>query len=310
MLVELTTLAAAYGIYKVIFPSQSKQVKKLLSKLFQEKKFYDIKGNYPTIKQIEITNYGAIATIDIKGICSFQDLQKQQDFIKSLFGAISVEINYKGEFIEIQLILNKLQDIEYQRIELNPFELLLGHDLKGIPIIVDMLKTPHLLICGLSGSGKSAMIRGIIANLDTKVIMLNGFLDDYKDLNNILHIQQEEIILKRLEGLLKNPYKREKPLYIFFEELATIKNKKIIQALKELLCIARHYNIFLIGLIQISTKEELACKSYFNARCSFRQIDSSSYSVALGVNVGDPLPKREFYVISDDLYRGRTYLLT
>ena len=309
MLVEVLATATSVGIYKYLFPSQQKKIKRLLQKLFIEKNLKNKKGYFPKIKQINIKDYGAIVLLDIKNIISFTELEKQKDYIKTLFGALSVDLIYKNEFVEIQLFLQELQDIEYQKIDLSPFELLLGYNLKGEPIIVNMFKTPHLLISGLSGQGKSFMLKTIIKNLDTKVIMLNAFTDDYKELNNIIHIQGEEDILKRLESLLNNRYKREKPVYIFFEELATIKNKKIIQTLKELLCIARHFNLFLIGLIQISTKEELQCKSYFNARVSFKQVDSSSYQVALNTSISDTLKKREFYLFSDDLYKGKTYKL-
>ena len=277
--------------------------------MFIEKNLKNSKGYHPIIKEICIKDYGAVVLLDIRGICSFKDLESNSNYIKTLFGALDVNVSYKGELIEVQLILNELHEIEYQKVNLNSHQLLLGHDFKGTPIIADMRKTPHAIITGLSNTGKTYLVKTIIKNLDTNVLMLNAFQEDYKDLDNIIHIEGEEAILKRLESFLNNTYKREKPVYIFFEELATIKNKKIIQTLKELLCIARHFNLFLIGLIQISTKEELQCKSYFNARVSFKQVDSSSYQVALSTSISEPLQKREFYLFSDDLYKGKTYLL-
>ena len=101
----------------------------------------------------------------------------------------------------------------------------------------------------------------------------------------------------------------EKPLYIVIEELATLKDKKLINILKEMLCVCRHYNIFIIGIIQIATKEELKFKSYFISRLSFKQLDSSSYQVVLGAGVEKDLNKREFYCLTDVLYKGRTYTL-
>ena len=309
MLVELAAATTIYGAYKYLFPNQDVRIKRKLKEIFKEKKLINSKGYYPKIKKIDLDNYGARVQLSIKNICSFTDLEKHKDYIKTSFGALDVNLYYKNKVIELELFLNELQELKYYKIQLNPYELLLGYDLKGNPLIVNIKKTPHLLISGLSGQGKTYMLKTIIKNLDTTVIMLNAFIEDYKELNNVLHIQREEAILRRLESLLDNPYKREKPVYVFFEELATIKNKKVIQKLKELLCIARHYNIFIIGLIQISTKEELQCKSYFNARVSFKQVDSSSYQVALNTSISDTLKKREFYLFSDDLYKGKTYLL-
>lgn len=310
MLVEISLSALTFGIYKYVFPSKKTKLKNQVIQVFKEKKLINQKGYFPKIISIDIKLYGVIAKVDIKGICSFLEFQKLQDYIKTSFGALDVNLSYENQFIEMELILHEIEDLEYQKIDLNPYQILIGYDLKGEPIIVDMKVNPHLLVTGLQGQGKTYMLKTIIKNLDTKVIMLNAFVEDYKDLDNIIHLQSEKAILNRLESFLNNTYKREKPVYIFFEELATIKNKKIIQTLKELLCIARHYNLFFIGLIQISTKEELQCKSYFNARVSFKQVDAPAYQVALNTTISETLKAREFYLLSDRLVKGKTYFLT
>ena len=49
------------------------------------------------------------------------------------------------------------------------------------PIVVDMLKTPHLLITGLSGQGKSRMIKSMLLNIrNADIIICNAYKDDYK----------------------------------------------------------------------------------------------------------------------------------
>jgi len=42
---------------------------------------------------------------------------------------------------------------------------LLGEILQGLPIWIDLVKTPHMLIAGTTGSGKSTLLHTIIANL-------------------------------------------------------------------------------------------------------------------------------------------------
>ena len=170
-----------------------------------------------------------------------------------------------------------------------------------------MLKTPHLLITGLSGQGKSRMVRTMLLNIrNADIIVCNAYQDDYKDIRGKF-INGEENIKVYLKSIIESPATRERPLYIVFEELATIKDKDNIKLIKELLCVARHYNIFVVGVIQIATKEELKFKSYFNARLSFRQLDDSAYRVVLCTNLDRVLNKREFALLSDDLYYGRTY---
>ena len=71
----------------------------------------------------------------------------------------------------------------------------------------------------------------------------------------------------------------------------------------------RHNKIYLIGVIQTATKEELKFKTMFNSRCTFKQLEESSYRVVLGCSVDDKLQKREFYLYTNDLYKGKTYKL-
>ena len=196
---------------------------------------------------------------------------------------------------------------QYTPVDLDEYTLLIGHD-RFKPIVVNMNCTPHLLITGLSGQGKSRCLKAMLLNLQDKadIILCNAFKGDFEGVR-VRRIYGEQNILNYIASILENLYRREKPLYIVIEELGTIKDKKLIAKIQELLCIARHYNIYIIGVIQIATKEELKFKSYFNARVSFRQLDDSAYRVVLGTGVEENLSKQEFVLVADDKYVGRTY---
>ena len=188
------------------------------------------------------------------------------------------------------------------------YVLVIGHA-KGLfktPITVDMRTTPHLLCCGLSGQGKSRCIEYAIKDKD--VILLNAFKDDFKAVKARKIIGNENI-LHFLENIIKEPYKRDKPLYIVIDELLVCcTDKKINNAIKDLLAVGRHYNIFVIGIAQRGTKTDLSFKDLFNSRMTFRQVESSSYQAILGCSIEDKkLNKREFILMSDDLYCGKTY---
>ena len=170
-----------------------------------------------------------------------------------------------------------------------------------------MKTTPHLLITGLSGQGKSRCVKAMLSNLkDVDVLLCNGFKEDYIGLI-VRKLYGEKDIFNYITILLDNLQYRERPLYIVLEELGTIKDKSLISKIQELLCIARHYNIYIIGVIQIATKEELKFKSYFNARVSFKQLDDSAYRVVLNTSIEKKLDVQEFALVSDNLYFGRTY---
>ena len=219
----------------------------------------------------------------------------------------------KKEYEVYKLINHKVEIPNHFRnipkIKLSPYEILVGESY-GKPLIVNMKSTPHLLITGLSGQGKSKMVNCIIRTLNknTRAVLINGFADDYE--KGIRNIIGDENISKFLSRLLEDKKLQRNPLYILIEEMGIIQDKKILKMIAELLMVGRHYNIFIIGIIQVSRAEDIKFKTFFNARISFRQVDSSSYGVALGCSMpkeDSHLSKREFYLLTDDLYRGKTY---
>ena len=207
----------------------------------------------------------------------------------------------------LTLSIYKPQDfLDYKQVQLQDRELLLGYNQQGY-IIADMGKYPHLLISGLSNQGKSKMVNYMLKNLGDRanILVLNGFKEDYR---GFTLVQGTKAIQRRIEAILKDKEIRIKPLYLILEEMQSIsKDKKLQEQLKELLSMGRHYNIFVRGIIQNATKENCSFKDLFNCRCSFRQIDSSSYQVCLGTSVEKGLEQREFYFLDSNLVKGYTF---
>lgn len=129
---------------------------------------------------------------------------------------------------------------------------------------------------------------------------------DYKEFNLINEHKEIEAYLK---AILEDKIVRKKTLYIVLEEMQGLNNnKKIADLCKELLSYGRHYNIFVVGIIQIATKENCKFKDLFNCRITFKQMDSSAYSVCLSVGVEKDLRQREFYLYAENgLQKGRTF---
>lgn len=227
-----------------------------------------------------------------------QDINKIFDSQESKFTLIGKEL--------ILTVYRPKEFLNYEQVQLQEHQLLLGYNEQGY-IIADMKKQVHLLISGLSGNGKSRMVNYMLKNIGDRadILIFNGFADDYKGFTLIQNLQAIE---KRIQAILENKTVRARPLYVVIEEMQVLsKNKKIQEMLKELLSIGRHYNIFCIGIIQIATKDNCSFKDLFTCRCSFKQIDSSSYSVCLGTSVEKALEQREFYFLSDDLIKGYTF---
>lgn len=247
----------------------------------------------------------------LKLSCDVQDMEKIKGYLLSVYQAYSIEYRYNMGMLEIFIFIEEFEDIPFSLKEsLNQYQLLLGYDKNGDNLICDMKKTCHIIISGLSGTGKSCCVRMMVEQLEyskANVIVLNGYREDYPKFKGRFIIGED--IKDFLDNLYNNLYYHKIPLYLVVEEMQTLQDKAISELLKKLLSIGRHYNIFIIGVIQEATKENCKFKSLFNARCTFRQIDTSSIQVVLGCNIENKLRKREFALFTDDLYYGKTFII-
>lgn len=278
---------------------QLKQYKKQLNKLLKDQ---NIK-----VKSIfylnEDTGYRAFLKYRDVNLTKLNFLKP---YVNKIFGCDRADFTLMDNGA-LTLSIYKPQDfLDYKQVQLQDRELLLGYNQQGY-IIADMGKYPHLLISGLSNQGKSKMIYYMLKNLGDRdnILVLNGFKEDYR---GFTLVQGTKAIQRRIEAILKDKEIRIKPLYLILEEMQSInKDKKLQEQLKELLSMGRHYNIYCIGIIQNATKENCSFKDLFNCRCSFRQIDSSSYQVCLGTSVEKGLEQREFYFLDSNLIKGYTF---
>jgi DNA segregation ATPase FtsK/SpoIIIE-like protein len=205
-------------------------------------------------------------------------------------------------------ILDTINDRIADNANLKETELLLGYT-PGIirkPIIVNMETTPHLFVCGLSGNGKSCMVEFAIKG--RKVVLINAFKKDFKGIK-ARRINSNEKILEYLTELIKDIYYHAEPLYLVFDELLVLCiDNKITKAIMDILAIGRHYNIYVIGISQIGTKEVVKFKELFNTRVCFRQVEESSYRSVLGYSPEiRELSKRQFLFYSETTGNGYTY---
>lgn len=192
---------------------------------------------------------------------------------------------------------------------INSHQLIIGYEYKDFikwPIIIDMEITPHLLVCGLSGSGKTKMVEYAIR--DKTVVLINAFNNDFQSIKT-RRINRKKDIISYLKILVEDPYYRKTPLYIVIDELVVLcMDKDVTKAIMDLLAVGRHYNIYIIGISQIGTKETVKFKDLFNVRVCFRQVEESSYRAVLGYSPEKKdLRKRQFLYYSDEIGMGYTY---
>lgn len=252
-------------------------------------------------------NNGYMVFLRYKEIDLIQLNFLKRDILK-IFNCSNIRFMSFEKYELVMTIYKPKEFLNYEQVELQEHELLLGYNQDGY-IIADMSKYPGILISGLPNQGKSKMVNYMLRNLNgtADILVLNGFKDDYDGFNLVVGIKA---IAQRIQAILELKEVRKKALYLVIDEMQILaKNKKIQEQLKELLSISRHFNIFIIGIIQNASKDNCSFKDLFNCRVSFRQIDSSSYGVCLGTAVEKGLEQREFYFLDNQLVKGYTFTI-
>ncbi len=105
---------------------------------------------------------------------------------------IGLEIpNEQREIVRLREILQS-RDYENTR---SPIPLALGKDISGHPVVVDLVKMPHLLIAGTTGSGKSVAINAMLLSMlysasprDMRLIMIDPKMLELSIYEGIPHL--------------------------------------------------------------------------------------------------------------------------
>lgn len=105
---------------------------------------------------------------------------------------VGVEVpNVKSATVRISSLL---QSSSWQDLN-SPLGFVIGKDITGAPVVGDLVKMPHLLIAGQTGSGKSVMINTVLTSLlyhnspsDLKLILVDPKQVELTPYNDIPHL--------------------------------------------------------------------------------------------------------------------------
>lgn len=196
-------------------------------------------------------------------------------------------------------------------------------------LYLDMLKQPHLLIAGATGSGKSVAVNGLIYTalysapnekqfilIDPKRVELSAYkrlqhcikyASEPKDIVNALQLAMD-ITEARYKRMQKKAQRKstEADIYVIIDELADLMttNKKQIQPLIQRLCqIGRASNIHVIACTQcpLSSVIPTPIKVNFDARLGLRTRSAQDSRNIMGFTGCETLPRygQGFYMSPD-----------
>lgn len=258
------------------------------------------------------TDYGSLLTIELPPGGTTTKLENNVEAIEKAYKCRCILRNIPfSNIVEIELVTKEIKGLKQPLMLLTPYQLLFGYDFKGDPIIADMSSTTHLGVVGTSKMGKSVCIEMALQAIQEQIdiLMINCFSDDFKSLQG-RRINDNQAMKEVLEEELNNKEWREKPLYILIDEYNVLSKtvKKIDDVIQGLLAQGRHFNVYLIVIMQLGNKEDCKFKNLFNCRLAFKTIEKQTISAFLGCPVQDTnLQRQEFYLYHTELIRGRSY---
>ena len=195
----------------------------------------------------------------------------------------------------------------------------------------DMLKQPHLLIAGATGSGKSVVINGLVytALYDSPAAVQFILIDpkrvelvDYAKLPHTIKYSSEpgdmvqalekamEITESRYKAMQRDRVKKYsgEAVYVIIDELADLMttNRRQVQPLLQRLCqIGRAANVHVIAATQcpLSSVIPTPIKVNFDARVALRTRSAQDSRNILGVKGCELLPRygQGYYMTPDGL---------
>jgi S-DNA-T family DNA segregation ATPase FtsK/SpoIIIE len=137
---------------------------------------------------------------------------------------VGVEIpNRNSVLVRLKAVL---ESVEFKK-QKSLLSLALGLDVSGNPIIADLVKMPHLLIAGTTGSGKSVCITSIISCIvmnnsprDLRIAILDPKMVELVRFNGLPHlIGKVETQIDRMLAVLAWAIKEMEERYIKLEEV-------------------------------------------------------------------------------------------
>ncbi|WP_019244550.1 MULTISPECIES: FtsK/SpoIIIE domain-containing protein [Bacillus] len=238
-----------------------------------------------------------------------KDMIKKEYVFKQVFGE-RIELKGNVKKFTLTVYISSLPSVirydieQYKELIKNmKLPIVCGLDMKGKKIAYDMLKYPHLLIAGETGSGKSTQIRSILTTLITINARVEFYLGDlkrsefhlFRGVSSVKEVSINTVQLLPILDYINSELKRRgdlldnhevahiddlsnPPPYIVLciDEVALLKKEKnIMSIVEDISSIGRALGIFLILSMQRPDSKLLegALKNNLTVRMGFKCAD-------------------------------------
>ena len=247
--------------------------------------------------------------------------------ISQIFGTQYLGVEVPNEQREIVTIKELLSDRNFKNTSLK-IPLCIGKDISGKIEVVDLSKTPHLLVAGTTGSGKSVFINTLLASIlykfspeDLRLILIDPKMLELSVYNDIAHLltpvvtEPKKAILalkwvcremerryslmneentRSLEGYNQKSMEKLPYIVVFIDEMADLMmtaGKEVEHYVQRLAQMARACGIHLVMATQRPSVDIItgSIKANFPSRISFQVASKYDSRTVLGESGAEQL---------------------
>lgn len=206
-------------------------------------------------------------------------------------------------YIKLLLIIIGWSAIDRLKHEKKRDGIVVGRSFPFKKVYWDHRRYFHLIITGVTGTGKSVLCENIIQGKNC--VLINTWETDFKTISNAKRINDKASIISFFKCLPNN----SQEVFIVIDELASLmQDKEIAKEINSALQYSRHYKAHIIGITPRVLANEVQCKALFPCRITGRLLQESDYRTALGISINVNLAMREFIIIQDkvEVFKSET----
>ena len=194
--------------------------------------------------------------------------------------------------------------------------------LKASKTMMEIAKSPHILIAGTTGSGKSVALNNLLYTLlltqgnssqfifiDTKRVELKQYRALPTSLRYVSEPEEVSALLQGIIAVMDERYElmerketTEPHMYVVIDELADlIDETNVLKQLVKIGRLGRAAHIHLLACTQDPSRKTLSAQlmQNFTARLALRCKDNIESRQVLGITGAERLPKHGFGILSD-----------
>lgn len=329
MIVELGLIVLGGYMWHVLNTKDKKELENNFNKSMEGIGLYNKNKETFKLYGLEEKKYGWSGKIHIPKGLSFEHLNNKLNILEdNLNGIIEIEKDRFKDYINFYMVNKDIDKFKFEPIKCKSYELYIGKDFKLNNFKLNVRKDPHILIGGVTGTGKSFLLASILTNLiynSSKNIEMYLLQVQKSELSafeycecivKACYTESEcficlEYIMKIIDersNLFKDKaikniqqwnihYKKEymKEIYVIIEELSFFLDSEVLTSIAKL---GRSVGVHLISCIQrtVATQMDSTLKSQMT-KITFHQksvIDSNNI-----INTSDAVKLKERECIVD-----------